>query len=458
MATATYTKMGYRATKTDKALIVHDVEIFCACKRDDFNADERWVKAAVKKAMADARGGYFPPLHIHHHEPGAPETDAARRAGYFEITGVRPITLDGKRRNAVFADLHIKDSWAQEEVLSELVPYRSVEIFDVTEPPSIDGLALLDHEAPYLRLPMMMNLSVADEAGGVADATFSQPWSMSTADDDGPLVAFFRRGNKATLLFRAENAMATKIEEKPETDESKLKQAALFADDDKPKDDDGDKDKGENMEDGEEGLNVGSVVKAIKSGKISIADMDAILEAIQSQGADKAPEEQEPAPAAAPGAESMKNQPAMTEKMAALAGEVAGLKAKDAARDDADVLKGDVAKAMQRFSARPMGDLEKLEDGFTTFHKEHGPKAFAAYTDSLAKTVGTLPEGDEDNRSTGAGKVPEVAMKYRDKGTGAMDRAARAARNWKALQGSGMSLSEEKYVEIQMNKPEEISA
>ena len=67
MNAATHKATGYRATRKTMAvpgydepgdvLIVHDVEFFCACERDDFGADELWVKAAVQKALDEARGG-----------------------------------------------------------------------------------------------------------------------------------------------------------------------------------------------------------------------------------------------------------------------------------------------------------------------------------------------------------------------------------------------------------------
>ncbi len=144
----------------------------------------------------------------------------------------------------------------------------------------------------------------------------------------------------------------------------------------------------------------------------------------------------------------------MTAQMAALAGEVAGLKANDDARDARETCKDDVAVAMQRFAGRPMGDLEKLEEGFVAFHKEHGAKAFAAYTDSLAKTTGVLPDTDDKGGAFQgtAGKAPAVAMKYLDKGTDAVDKAAKFCRDWEELQGSGLSLSQERYVEHRMKQ------
>ena len=92
---------------------------------------------------------------------------------------------------------------------------------------------------------------------------------------------------------------------------------------------------GENLEGEGGGLDVGSVCSAIESGEISVADMDAILAAIQAaQGAtEQASEEEEPAPAPAPGAEIMRGNSAAAVNFAKLQGENDALKARLDARD-----------------------------------------------------------------------------------------------------------------------------
>ena len=444
MTVATHTAAGYRATRTETALIVHDVPIFSACERGDFVADERWVKSAVSKALAEARENYHPPLHIRHHEPSTDMNDSVRAAGWFEVTGVQPITLSGKRRNAVFANLHITDPAAQEEVMSSRLPYRSVEIFDVDAPPSIDGLALLDHEAPFLRLPMLMVGELDDRAP--KGATGSE-CTLERTGGDIPVVAWFRKGRYRSLLFREETPMTTKTKE-PETETPEFGTGVTpdenFNDDDKPKKDD---DNGENAEGDDSALDVGAVVKAIASGSISIADMDAILEAIQSQGGEAEPEPDEtPAPAAAPGAEAMRARKEPDEKFAAMQGRIDGLEAKATARDQQDARVADVAEAMHRLETKPMG--ADLEERLGAFHKDHGPAAFKAYVDSLAQAVGEMPgEDGKMQRFMGqSGVVPEVAMKYQKQGTDAVDQAAKFCAEWKELQGRGLTVTQENYV------------
>lgn len=457
---------GYRATRTDEELVIHDVEIFCACTRGDFVADERWVMAAFNDALSSFREtGYDPPLHVRHHERETAATDAVKSAGTFHVTGVRPITLQKKRRSAIIVDLHVTDMDVADDILAGKLPYRSVEIFDVDEPPSIDGLALLNHEAPFLKLPMLMVSDLNDESTMTTDGTGDKVWAHTVCK------AFaFKAGRCINPLSIEETDMATKkhISTASEfgagVDPSKL--PLLFESDDGPPKKKDDDDKGENAEGDDEGggLDVGAVVKAIESGSISIADMDAILAAIQSQGSTEEPEPEAemPAPATAPGAEAMKAQPGThAMQMAALQGEVDALKVKDVGRDAADQCKTDVAAAMERLKDRPLG--ADFEAKLTAFHTAHGPEAFKAYVDSMAETFGTVPAADATGAAftANAGTTPAVAMKYLEGGGSSadVDRAANFARQWEELSArGGMRTTLDRYVEINMSTPTEIEA
>ena len=161
-----------------------------------------------------------------------------------------------------------------------------------------------------------------------------------------------------------------------------------------------------------------------------------------------------PAPAAVPGAEAMKRRP-LGEQMAALQGE------NEAMRADIDTMKADALRkkevfvAMRRLEGRPLGS--DLKQRLVSFHKDHGAKAFDAYVDGLAKTTGVLPGDDGKGEAFQGqlGTVPEVAMKYQDKGTEAVDKAAVFARQWETLKEKGHSrVSQERYVEINMATPE----
>ncbi|GAG36311.1 unnamed protein product, partial [marine sediment metagenome] len=208
----TATAMGYDATDTDDALIIHRVPIFVECERDGVNFDGAWIGAAVSKAMKRQRGGYMPPLHVRHHADG----NDPQAAGFFKIVGTASIDFQGTRRSAVLADLIITDPDTRREVMQKRLPYRSVEIFNI-EQPGFDSLALLDHEAPFLELPMgfvarLKQESTPQEISRTritipgrpapsedgADATFQMTGSVN----GGPVVASFSHGSHASLLFK----------------------------------------------------------------------------------------------------------------------------------------------------------------------------------------------------------------------------------------------------------------
>jgi len=445
---ATLTALGFRATRTDEGLVVHQVPIFCACARGEVKFDEEWIRAAVKKAMQRQRENYFSPLHIRHHEPATEANDSVRPAGYFRVVGTSPITLNGARRTAVLADLVFTDPYAADEVMSMRLPYRSVEIFDIEAAPSIDGLALLDHEAPYLELPMLKVDEVADERenpGGVALATFRRPESPQAA---GSVVAFSRRGNSVSLTFREDAEMATPTETDPKPVEGTTPTPETLAgcDEDKKTNmaDDDDKDKDdEKMQD--EALDISKVVAAIEGGTISVSDMDALLAAIQSQNAVEETEE-EPEMAPAPG-EVMKADPAQMTAFAKLQGKVHALEAGNVERDKNDKCVGEVATAMSRLNGLPLGS--DLEGKLVKFHKKHGGAAFGDYVEALAQNTAVVP-GEREDTATAfnalGGKIPEVAMKYQDKGTEVVERAVQLCHEWDELRGQGMKASQESYV------------
>jgi hypothetical protein len=467
---------GYKATRdADGVLTIHRVPIFVECKRGDVEFDTAWISTAVAKAKQAEREGYLPPLHIRHHESSTDLNDSVRAAGFFRVLGTAQITFKGARRVAIMADLVVTDPLVQDDVLAKRLPYRSVEIFDV-ESPAIDSLALLDHEAPYLELPMLMVAEVEEPAKDehtirnvdtcvpgssglvrVANATFANPWQTESPENADLVVACFRRGRSAHLFFedpREGEAMTTKKTDEKKVDEKKVDKPTgqNFADDgDKGGDDekktDGD---GENMEDG--GLDVGAVVKAIESGDISVKDMDAILAAIEAQRADaEEPEAEEAppvaAPAAAPGAE------AMSAEMAAMQGQLDAQEARMNERDEAEAQREDVSAALKRLDGRPLG--ADLETKLTAFRRDHGAEAFKAYVDSVAETFGKL-SGDDIDAEAFIGQVknaPEAALRYQEHGTDAVEKAARFSREWEELKTRNMvRTSQDRYVQINMER------
>lgn len=463
MTSATLSMAGYRATRDENgALIVHGVPIFVECEKSVGRGDKakvhqfdaEWIGEAVLKAQQQEAEGYLAPLHIRHHGD-----DGVRAAGFFRVTGTSRIRFRGEDRLAVVADLVVTDEQAQREILQCRLPWRSVEILNVDKP-SLDSLALLDHEVPFLRLPM---LAVREVEGAVAGATVQRNPTPTVA-------AIFRRGRSAALLFQMDD------DKKP--DEKDEKKAAPFA-----------KEGGnEAPEDGEQAAenvepDVAAIVKAIADGSISVAGLQQIVEAIQARGGsgdagqETKPEGQAPpkqkAQAPAPqqmtqtttdkttmtdkitqdGADAVKlkaDLDATTVKMAALQGQVEGLNAKLAAREASDKRRDDVAKALKDLAGRPLGS--DLEARLVRFHESYGGEAFTAYVGEMAKAVGVTPGGVAPLPPQ-TKKLPAVVMKYQDKGADAVEKAAEFAAEWRNLHETGHTrMTEERYVELSMNR------
>lgn len=414
MNSALVTGAGYRATKMpDGVLVVHRVPIFVECTRGKTDFDEKWIFAAVAKAKLGEAENYLPPLHIRHHEA---ETDV-RAAGFFRVLGAERITFKGKLRLAIMADLHITDPLTQAEVMAKRLPYRSVEIFNV-EQPAINGLALLDHEAPFLELPMLM-------VGQVAENESQVPGGTLDVGGGSTIAASFKRGNAMHLLFRETTNMADETEDKP---------------------------KGEKMEGDSAAIDVSAICKAIKSGSISVADMDAIMAAIKEQEGSKAEEPKTEATAPAPGAAMKQGANGdLAIQMARLQGELEAEKAKSAEFRAAATRKEDVAAALERLRDRPLG--ADLESKLVAFHKEWGQKAFFAYVEAYGTSAAPLPKSDADRAAANLkqAKVSPALMKYRDEGPERLAMAEQFSAQWRALKARGSTLvSEERFIQINM--------
>ena len=441
---------GYRATRNGQGhLTIHDVPIFVECERGETCFDAGWIETAVAKARQAAVEGYLPPLHIRHHDDGpVPEP-----AGFFRITRTAPITFKGKTRTAIFADLVITRPWVEEDVLAARLPYRSVEIFNVDKP-AIDSLALLDHEPPYLELPMLMvaevqepstlNVPTSGQTVRVANATFANPYLAESARAEDGVVACFRRGHSAHLLTQDELTMTTKIDDKAA--------AASFAyDEDEEKMGDNPEKKEEMAEESEDsdekmqdGMSAEAVCEAIKAGQFDMEQL-AMIVADATEAMEEKGDAMEPAQAQVPG-EAMR-------RMSKLEGENVALKARLDERDALDKRKDDVGAAMKRLEDRPLGS--DLEAKLTAYHKAHGPAAFKDYVDSMAQTFGALSHSDTAAVAFAAqaNKTPGIALNYTEQGTDAVERAAQFAREHAELMRHGATrMSEDRYVAVNMQR------
>jgi len=151
----------------------------------EFNA--RWLSSAVKQAIKRQDEGYMAPLHVSHHGSGS----EVKGAGQCRMTHVADVVHDGRKVKTIFADLvNVKPEIFERIAKGELV-YRSVEILDVDKP-EIDSLALLDHETPFFRFPL---LRVADQNGQHPDT------ARVTLAQGGPVLAYSQSGHASRALF-----------------------------------------------------------------------------------------------------------------------------------------------------------------------------------------------------------------------------------------------------------------
>lgn len=424
--------IGYRGVRnTDGTLTVRDVPIFVECVRGENAFTKEWLAGALADAKQRASEGYHPPLHVRHHSAG---DDDVRAAGFFEITKLGQITFKGSPRAALFADLTVTDPGVEWDLLAKRLPYRSVEIFNVSEP-SIGSLALLDHEAPYLELPMLV-LSNAEHVGQreFASATIANPFNRGGLAEAAEVVACFSRRESATFLFQDSETMTTQQN---------------FEDDAA--------DDGEDME-AEGGMSVDSIVAAIESGEISLADFEAIKAAMAAKvgGEAEEPEAEEPvaAPTPSPAGEAMQNSTDRTE-FARLQGEIDALKANAAAKVEADKARDDVEAALTKLEGRPLG--ANLKQRLTDYRTKHGSAAFAAYVDSMAQTfaAGALHgASDRDAAARFADQTRNVsaaAAKFQAISPEAATAANQFSAEWRQLKAHNRTRhSEARYVEIQM--------
>lgn len=147
--------MKYPAHKLpDGSWVIKDVPIFAEHKRTlkngvDVIVDAKWMSEAVERAQQRKNeDGYLPPLNKNHHRT----PDNVEFVGHFIPTHVGDIVYEGRKIKAMFADLVGINDEDMADIQAGNLPYRSVEIEDVTSP-EIACLSLLDHNPPYFKFP-----------------------------------------------------------------------------------------------------------------------------------------------------------------------------------------------------------------------------------------------------------------------------------------------------------------
>lgn len=191
---------------------VFDVPIFSAHSEELRNGKKRvfskeWLSKAVDKALLRQSEGYMPPLHISHHG-----SDSVEATGQIRINRLGKVKHDGELVPTIFADLvNVKPETYERIKLGQLV-YRSVEIIDIDKP-EIDSLALLDHETPFFRFPL---LRVQDSE------------SVVSVSNTGPVLAYTQSGHSSRALFNYQSSENIMKQEAEMTVDKKADQAEVL--------------------------------------------------------------------------------------------------------------------------------------------------------------------------------------------------------------------------------------
>jgi hypothetical protein len=163
----------YRAEQAaDGTWTIRDVPVFGehtdrrSVPPRSFGAD--FLRLALQRAQVRASEGYLPPLHLNHHG----DADPVAFAGHVQLKRVGLLRHGGCVIQALFADLvGIPDAVYRRIAAGEL-PYRSIEIIDLATG-EIDSLALLDHEVPYFRFPLLRVAEGALMSAGSAGSRYA---------------------------------------------------------------------------------------------------------------------------------------------------------------------------------------------------------------------------------------------------------------------------------------------
>ena len=115
--------------------------------------DKPWLQASCDKNKARfAQDNYCGPLKVYHKEGGLSRPIPA---GSFLLKEVRESKYEGKPVSILYADFIKIPAAIFEQIKAGLLPYRSVEISDISAK-EIDGISLLDTDTPFFRFPNLL--------------------------------------------------------------------------------------------------------------------------------------------------------------------------------------------------------------------------------------------------------------------------------------------------------------
>ena len=139
----------YRVTREGGVYRIHHLPIFSE-RNEDLGIGAAWLFTAVQNGRVRAHRGFLPPAHVDHHET----MDSRERVGFFSNQTVGYARVDGKPMFVAFADVLIEGK-DKLDVIARL-PYRSAEIVDLSDPPTIDTVAFMETQTPFFRFPVMV--------------------------------------------------------------------------------------------------------------------------------------------------------------------------------------------------------------------------------------------------------------------------------------------------------------
>lgn len=190
----------YRSRQTGpNSWTIYDVPVFSAHERKSASGklhqfDKGWLEGALAKAKTRHAEGYFHPVHTRHHaavDPSKRDDSDVAAAGRLQFRRVGQLRVGGREVPTIFADLVDVPGEVYREIQAGKLPYRSVEVLSPSSG-EIDSLALMDHEVPFFRYPL---LRVAEQTGA-AEVETHTPVAASAA------LAYRSVGDAHAALFR----------------------------------------------------------------------------------------------------------------------------------------------------------------------------------------------------------------------------------------------------------------
>lgn len=148
---------------------IKDVPIFAEVKDKESQLGQKItpdiLKKLLTKAQSRAEEKYFPPLHVNHHQ----DEKQVTQVGFFVATKIGTIIYEEEETSVIFADLVDIPEGFYNMIKDGMFPYRSAEIIGLkSDDPEITSLALLEHDTPFFRLPL---LTIGKEISGNTDTT-----------------------------------------------------------------------------------------------------------------------------------------------------------------------------------------------------------------------------------------------------------------------------------------------